>query len=517
MAIGTAQSIGIVGLRSFIVHMQAFISPGLPYFSIIGLPDASVNEARERVKSACGASGFPWPQTRVTVNLSPASMPKRGASHDLAIALSVLAAGGMVPAEATANMIALGELNLDGSVLPIHGVLPMLLHARERGVSKVYIPQANMGEGALLPDVEIVGIGHLSEMINHLGGDCAVREAMAPAGMHDGQADPDTSQAASGSGIVTALDMRQVTGQESTKWALKAAAAGGHHLLMIGPPGSGKTMLAERLPTILPPLDERQQLEVASIRSFCGTLHQHGITDTPPFEAPHHTASNAALVGGGGGLAQPGAITRAHHGVLFMDEAPEFSPRVLQSLREPLETGFVALARSKGITLYPARFQLVMAANPCPCGYSYGSAERCTCASRERRRYWNRLSGPILDRIDIQTEVCDVSRLPTDDASDGESSGHMRSSVLAARSLARQRFREQGWLSNAAASGEWLRTHTSPAALAHINQALRTSLLSMRGADRSLRLAWTLADLSGRSSPTIADVDLGIHLRTRLA
>ncbi|MCI2147992.1 YifB family Mg chelatase-like AAA ATPase [Bifidobacterium crudilactis] len=532
MAIGTAQSVGMVGLRGFIVQMQAFISPGLPHFSIIGLPDTSVNEARERVRSACSASGFRWPETRVTVNLSPASLPKRGAAHDLAIAVSVLAAGRMIPTKDFDGMIALGELNLDGSVLPINGILPMLMHGARRGVRKAFVPAANMDEAELIPGIDIVGLHHLTELILQLGGTCELKTSSAntyaessssplsnvsvtgPATL--GNRDPATTSPAHrpGSGGV---DMSQVSGQESAKWALTVAAAGGHHLIMTGPPGSGKTMLAERLPTILPPLGEVEQLEVASIRSLCGTLQQYGVTDIPPFEAPHHTASNASLVGGGGGLAQPGAITRAHHGVLFMDEAPEFSPRVLQSLREPLETGLVALARSQGTTVYPARFQLLMAANPCPCGFAYGTGERCTCASRERRRYWNRLSGPILDRIDIQTEVLDVPCLPADSGSEKDSSESIRATVIAAREQARLRYQEHGWRCNAEATGGWLREHSSPAVLARVDQALRTSLLSMRGADRALRLAWTLADLHGHDGPETEDIDLGIHLRTRLS
>lgn len=357
MAIGSALSVGLIGLKAFIIQIQAFISPGLPYFSIIGLPDTSLSEARERVKSACQASGFKWPETRVTVNLSPASMPKKGSSHDLAIAASVLSASGTIGHDCLADTIVLGEVNLDGTVLPVNGLLPIMLHAREQGIRQVIVPHANIDEARLIDDIDVIGVRHVGELIELMGGHATYH---IPDTQRDIGTGMDVTQCSAPG------DMCEVVGQESTKWALEVAAAGGHHLLMTGPPGTGKTMLASRMPGIMSPLNETEQLEIASIRSLCGTLPSYGITDVPPFEAPHHTASMASLVGGRTGLAQPGAITRAHRGILFMDEAPEFSARALQTLREPLESGYVAISRSKGTTYYPARFQLIMAANPCP-------------------------------------------------------------------------------------------------------------------------------------------------------
>lgn len=509
MAIGSALSVGLIGLKPFLIQIQTFISPGLPHFAIVGLPDASLSEARERVKSACQASGFRWPETRVTVNLSPASMPKRGSSHDLAIAASVLSAAGTIPHDCLAQTIVLGEVNLDGTVLPINGLLPIMLHARDRGLRRVIIPQANADEASLISDVEAVGVRHVGELIELMGGNARYQLSDVVSSMLD----DDTVQHTE---FVSPGDMSEVVGQEHTKWALQVAAAGGHHLIMTGPPGSGKTMLASRMPSIMCPLTPSEQLEVASIRSLCGTLPNYGITDTPPFEAPHHTASTAALVGGGSGVARPGAITRAHHGVLFMDEAPEFSVRSLQTLREPLESGYVAVSRSKGTAYYPALFQLIMAANPCPCGFAYGTGERCVCKERERVRYFARLSGPILDRIDIQVEVPPVERIAPDRSQSSRSSEQMRQAVMNARAVARHRFHDQGWSCNAQASGAWLRSYTSRQALELANRALESQKLSLRGTDRAMRLAWTLADLAGKTSPGRDEMAQGIMLRTRL-
>jgi magnesium chelatase family protein len=510
MAIGSTLSVGLMGLKAFIIQIQAFISPGLPYFTVIGLPDTSLSEARERVKSACQASGFSWPQTRVTVNMSPASLPKRGSSHDLAIAASVLCAAGVIAHNCLEDTIVLGEVNLDGSVLPIHGLLPIMLHAEEHGIRKMIIPHRNLEESTMIEGMDVVGVRHVGELIELMGGDCTYT-------IPDVQVTDDslTEQSESGDSVACG-DMSEVLGQDYAKWALQVAAAGGHNLIMTGPPGAGKTMLASRLPGIMSPLSESERLEVASIRSLCGTLPQYGISDVPPFEAPHHTATTAALVGGGSGLAAPGSITRAHRGILFLDEAPEFTARALQTLREPLESGYIALSRSKGSTYYPASFQLIMASNPCPCGYHFGTAERCICRQKDRTRYFSRLSGPILDRIDIQLAVPPVSRIFARSEPLGQSSAVIRSQVIQAREAAKDRFRAYGWSCNAQASGTWLHANTSLAAMELVNRSLSNQQLTLRGADRAMRLAWTLADLDGRTSPTKQDVHQGIELRTRM-
>ncbi len=500
--IGRARAIVLAGLHGHVVDVEAHIGSSLPAFTIVGLPDASLTEARDRVRAAVASSGLAWPQRRITVNLSPASLPKRGSATDLAIAIAILAAAGVVdPARAAAGAH-LGELGLDGRVRPIAGVLPAVAAAVESGQSAVVVPWANAEEARLVPGAEVTAVSSLAELAQAYGCTDAVATA----------SDPVCTPAAAPV-VETRLDLSDVRGQAEARWALEVAAAGGHHLLMTGPPGAGKTMLACRLPGVLPPLDDADAVAATSIHSLSGSVDvSGGLMRRSPFEAPHHSASAAAIVGGGSGLARPGAISRAHGGVLFLDEAPEFPARVLQTLRQPLESGEIVLHRASGATRYPARFQLILAANPCPCGHFYGSGERCSCTPIIRRRYFGRLSGPLLDRVDIQVDVHPVRRGADEQ---GESTADVAARVAAARARSRARLMEHGWSLNSQASGAWLRRHTPAQAVKPVWRALDIGVLSARGADRALRLAWTLADLRAADEPSADDVAQAMTLRSR--
>lgn len=552
MRIGTSQSIGLIGLSPFLVTIQTFLSPGLPSISLIGLPDASLAESKERVKSAITALGVRWPQTRIVVNLSPASLPKHGSTHDCAIAISLLGAIGVVDPMKNKDVLVVGELNLDGTLLPISGLLPILLYAKRKGLHTAIVPEANADEARLVDGISVHTARSLAEVVQLLGGTLprqasspqstsaplpvsfshSAPSSAPPSSSHPAQSSAATSsahlahsceRAASldadslsdsllGTNADECVDMADVIGQHSAKRALEICAAGHHHALLYGPPGTGKSMLAHRLTSIMPPLDEREKLEVASIRSVCGTLARYGVTSVPPFEAPHHTVSVAAMAGGGTGIAHPGAVTKAHDGVLFLDEAPEFSARALQVLREPLETSEIILSRSQATAVYPAHFLLLMAANPCPCGKGWGNARDCTCTSQQRKRYFGRLSGPLLDRIDMQIEVPPVHLSMN---SREESSASIRARVIQARGAYRELFGTSDTATRPHQRVKWLRARTSRACLALLSSAVDRGTLSLRGADRSLRVAWTIALLDGRMSPNPENVAEAMSLRPR--
>jgi magnesium chelatase family protein len=496
-------------MRGAVVEIEADISNQLPNFVLIGLPDAALNEAKDRVRSSIANAGLELPHRKVTINLSPAALPKHGSGFDLGIALAVLAAAGDVSAESIDRVVHLGELGLDGRLRPINGVLPAVMAAARAGFGTVMVPTGNAGEAALVPGVRVIPVASLREAAIWHGANVEpvpVEPLLRPV-----EAVIDDE-----------LDLTDVIGNEDAIEAMLVAAAGGHHVFLLGPPGAGKTMLAARLPGLLPPLSAEQALEVSSVRSLSGMPIGGTLATRAPFEAPHHTASAAALVGGGSGMIRPGAAARASHGVLFLDEAPEFPSAVLDALRQPLESGVISIHRANAVAHYPGSFQLVMAANPCPCG-QYGARDSdCTCTPFNRRRYLARISGPLLDRIDIQLRVQRITSAQLRISLDHPrlSSTEARQRVVAARSRTAARLADTPWNLNSHVPGSWLRgphARLAPAVTASIDRALERGGITMRGYDRVLRVGWTLADLDSSSAPTAEHIGRALYLRKAIS
>ncbi|GAA2756818.1 YifB family Mg chelatase-like AAA ATPase [Actinopolymorpha rutila] len=514
MTLARARSVSLSGVEGHVVDVEAHIGNGLPGFSLVGLPDAALAEARSRVRAAVANSGQGWPQRKLTVALSPATLPKAGAHFDLAIAMAVLGAAQAVSQDRLDDVVLLGELGLDGRLKPIRGTLPSVLAAATAGRTRFVVPEPNVDEARLVAEVEVFGVRSLRQTLALLCGDELPDEPPYPA-----EDDPAAAEHSvlPRSDRLAGLDLGEVLGQAGARKAVEVAAAGGHHLAMSGPPGAGKTMLAERMPALLPDLDQREALEVTAIHSVAGLLPSHApLVVRPPFCDPHHSASLPAIVGGGARMARPGAVSLAHRGVLFLDEAPEFRPTVLDALRQPLEHGEVVIARAAGTARFPARFQLVIASNPCPCGRAYGKGLYCTCTPQARSRYQHRLSGPIKDRIDIMQLVEPVARAEmVADQSLVEPSAVVAERVRAARQRQTQRFADAPWTLNAHVPGYELRRRwpPEPDALPAVESQLSSGWITARGADRVLRLAWTLADLAGRDRPGRQDVFAALTLR----
>ncbi|MGW0021258.1 YifB family Mg chelatase-like AAA ATPase [Rhodococcus sp. NPDC003382] len=499
MALGRAFSVAVTGVDGQVVEIEADIGRGLPGVKMVGLPDAALQESRDRVRAAVTNSGGEWPDSKVVLALSPATLPKVGSVYDVALACAVLNAAKALPLEALTRTILIGELALDGRIRPVRGVLPAVLAAARAGWARIVVPTATMAEAGLVNGIDVFGADTLTEVVLWLRGD-------GPLHRPDANPVPERPVRA---------DLSEVVGQLEARRAIEVAAAGAHHLMLTGPPGIGKTMLAQRLPGILPILSEEHALEVTAIHSVAGTLSpDRPLVLDPPFIAPHHTASVSSLIGGGTGMAKPGAVSRAHRGVLFLDEVAEMGLKTLEALRTPLEDGEVRIARRDGVARYPARFQLILAANPCPCAPPRDAD--CVCAPTARRRYLGKLSGPLLDRVDLRVRMESVatSALMGDT---GESTEEVRARVARARAAAAERWSEFGWSTNAEVPGPALRQkfRLSPAALKPVEWALRKGAITARGADRAIRVAWTVGDLAGLDRPGETEVAAALDFRDR--
>ncbi|HEU4810745.1 MAG TPA: YifB family Mg chelatase-like AAA ATPase [Nocardioides sp.] len=515
MSFATAHTISLQGASGHLIDVQADVSPGVVGTTLVGRPDVSLNESRDRCRMAIINSDFDWPSTRrVTILLSPADLAKRGTHFDLAIATSVLAAAGQVPREALERTVFIGELTLSGGLRSVTGVLPMVLAAAARGLERVFVPEPQAAEAAMVPGMSVFGMRSLGQVVAELRGEEV--PMAAPVAPMSGS----LLLSWRGDERLDELDMADLHGMTDPRYAVEVAAAGGHHLLLSGPKGAGKTTLAERIPGLLPDLSSEESLELTAIHSLAGALEPgDSMLTRPPFSAPHHDASKASLIGGGTGRVRPGEISRAHCGVLFLDEFPLFRTDVIEALRQPLENGEVTIARGDESATFPARGMVVMACNPCPCGdyHSQASQSRCTCSELKRRDYRQRVTGPISDRIDIVRHVVPVR---PHDQSDlfgvPESSATVRARVERARLRQEARYVGCSWRLNGQAPGPMLSDAwpLTDEARSKVDGEIYGGRLTRRGAVRVHRLAWTVADLAEVDRPGLAEVDVALRLRS---